>query len=57
MNEKPYLLVDLDGTLAEFTTWQGIEHIGDPILPELEYVKGMKSKIGLSIIYEYNKGK
>jgi len=41
MNEKPYLLVDLDGTLAEFTTWQGIEHIGDPILPELEYVKGM----------------
>ena len=41
MNEKPYLLVDLDGTLAEFTTWQGIEHIGPPVKAELEYIQGM----------------
>ena len=25
------ILVDLDGTLAEYTSWQGIEHIGRPI--------------------------
>lgn len=25
--------VDLDGTLARYDDWQGVEHIGDPIFP------------------------
>lgn len=25
--------VDLDGTLAEYTGWKGVEHIGEPITP------------------------
>lgn len=25
--------VDLDGTLAEYTTWKGLMHIGEPIWP------------------------
>lgn len=31
--------VDLDGTLAEYDGWKGIEHIGDPIPAMLERVK------------------
>ena len=28
---KGWIGVDLDGTLAEYHGWQGIEHIGEPI--------------------------
>jgi hypothetical protein len=31
--------VDLDGTLAVYDGWHGIEHIGEPIAPVVEYVK------------------
>lgn len=31
--------VDLDGTLAHYTSWQGIHHIGDPIKPMLYKVR------------------
>ena len=31
--------VDLDGTLAEYNGWQGMEHIGKPIPLMLEKVK------------------
>lgn len=42
--------VDLDGTLAEYNDWIGIEHIGKPISPMIERVKswiaeGKKVKI------------
>lgn len=30
---------DLDGTLAVYTTWQGLEHIGEPIKPMVDKVK------------------
>jgi len=42
--------VDLDGTLAEYDGWKGIEHIGDPI-PEMLFrvkkwvVDGVEVKI------------
>lgn len=32
--------VDLDGTLAHYDHWRGIEHVGDPIPLMLERVKG-----------------
>ncbi len=32
--------VDLDGTLAEYNDWISIEHIGKPIMPMVERVKG-----------------
>jgi hypothetical protein len=32
--------VDLDGTLAEYNDWRGIEHIGKAITPMVERVKG-----------------
>ena len=31
--------VDLDGTLAEYNGWKGMEHIGEPIPKMLERVK------------------
>lgn len=31
--------VDLDGTLAYYDTWRGIDHIGDPIPAMLQRVK------------------
>lgn len=31
--------VDLDGTLAHYDGWKGVEHIGEPIVPMVERVK------------------
>lgn len=41
MSEKNtgWIAVDLDGTLAVYDHWRGIEHIGEPILPMVERVK------------------
>lgn len=30
---RGWIAVDLDGTLAHYDTWRGIEHIGAPIAP------------------------
>jgi hypothetical protein len=32
--------VDLDGTLAKYGEWRGVEHIGEPIPPMVDRVKG-----------------
>lgn len=50
MSNKAWIGVDLDGTLAKYTSWKGIEHIGEPIEPVLKVVKelldnGVKVKI------------
>lgn len=36
---KPWIGVDLDGTLAHFDRWEGIAHIGEPIWPMVARVK------------------
>ena len=36
---EPWVGVDLDGTLAEFDGWKGVEHIGRPIHAVVENVK------------------
>jgi hypothetical protein len=41
---KPWIGVDLDGTLAEATPWQGIEHIGPPVPLMLRRVKAWIEK-------------
>lgn len=30
-NKLGWIGIDLDGTLAEYDTWRGIEHIGEPV--------------------------
>lgn len=39
MNHKGWIGVDLDGTLAKYTGWQGVDHIGEPVPAMLERVK------------------
>lgn len=34
-----WIAVDLDGTLAEYTTWQGVTHIGKPIPAMVDRIK------------------
>ena len=36
---NPWIGVDLDGTLAEYDRWRGVEHIGAPIPAMVERVK------------------
>ena len=38
-NYKGWIGVDLDGTLAHYDQWRGIDHIGEPIAPMVERVK------------------
>lgn len=38
-NQQGWIGVDLDGTLAEYDGWQGVEHIGKPIPRMLERVR------------------
>ena len=33
------ILVDLDGTLAQYGVWKGISHIGEPIIPMVTRVR------------------
>jgi ribonuclease J len=42
MNE--WIGIDLDGTLAFYDEWRGIEHIGEPIKPMIEFVKDLVSQ-------------
>lgn len=39
---------DLDGTLAVYTTWRGLEHIGEPIPPMIDKVKQLL-RIGVTV--------
>lgn len=42
--------MDLDGTLARYEGWRGIEHIGDPIGPMLDRVKDwLRRDVGVKI--------
>jgi GNAT superfamily N-acetyltransferase/2'-5' RNA ligase len=36
---KEWVGVDLDGTLAKYTEWKGVQHIGEPIMPMVNRVK------------------
>jgi len=36
---KGWMAVDLDGTLAHYDRWRGIEHVGEPVPLMLERVQ------------------
>ena len=38
-NKMGWIGVDLDGTLAHYDGWKGVDHIGAPIKPMIERVK------------------
>lgn len=37
--QKPRICVDLDGVLAQYDKWKGVDHIGEPIAGALEFAK------------------
>lgn len=39
MSSNGWIGVDLDGTLAHYDKWRGVDHIGDPIEPMMDRVK------------------
>lgn len=39
MSGSGWIGVDLDGTLAHYVRWQGVEHVGDPVPAMMERVK------------------
>ena len=39
MSTHGWIGVDLDGTLAHYDGWKGIEHIGSPIIPMVKRVQ------------------
>lgn len=41
---EEWIGIDLDGTLAFYDGWRGIEHIGEPIAPMIEFVKNLISQ-------------
>ena len=41
---QEWIGIDLDGTLAHYDEWRGIEHIGKPIQPMIEFVKKLLAK-------------
>jgi hypothetical protein len=44
MSYNNWVGVDLDGTLAHYDEWKGIEHIGEPIQPMMARVNQWVSK-------------
>ena len=39
VTRKPRVCLDLDGVLAQYDKWRGVDHIGDPIPGALEFAK------------------
>ena len=41
---KPWVGFDLDGTLATYDHWRGIQHIGEPVKPMCDLIKKMHNE-------------
>lgn len=46
---KKNVCVDLDGTLAQYDGWQGIEHFGEPFDGAVEFVERLSQKYRIVI--------
>ncbi len=42
--DRGWIGVDLDGTLAQYTHWQGVTHIGEPVPAMMDRVKNWLAK-------------
>ena len=50
MGHKPTICLDIDGVLASYDGWQGIEHIGSPIQGAVPFTKEL-AKFARIVIY------
>lgn len=39
VEDQPWIGFDLDGTLAKYDKWEGIDHIGEPVKPMVDLIK------------------
>ena len=44
VNGEKWVGFDLDGTLAKYDGWKGIDHIGDPIKPMCDLIKKLHAE-------------
>lgn len=47
--QRPRVCVDLDGVLAQYTKWQGLDHIGDPVDGAVEFAKKLNKKADIIV--------
>ena len=47
--QRPRVCVDLDGVLASYDKWRGLDHIGDPVEGALEFAKALDKKADIVI--------
>jgi len=50
VTQKPRVCLDLDGVLAKYDKWRGVDHIGDPIPGALEFAKKL-AKIAEIVVF------
>ena len=43
-SRKKTVCVDVDGVLAQYDRWRGVDHIGDPIFGAKEFVADLRKK-------------
>lgn len=44
VNGIPWIGFDLDGTLAVYLKWEGIDHIGEPVKPMVDLIKRLHAE-------------
>jgi hypothetical protein len=47
---KPRVCVDLDGVLAQYDKWKGLDHIGDPVPGALQFAKQL-AKVAEIVVF------
>jgi hypothetical protein len=51
LNDKKYICIDLDGTIAHYDVWLGPEHFGEPIDGVQEALAALKAAGWIMIIF------
>jgi hypothetical protein len=47
--QRPRVCVDLDGVLAQYTKWQGLDHIGEPVEGAVEFAEALNKKADIIV--------
>ena len=47
--QRPRVCVDLDGVLAKYDTWRGLDHIGEPVNGAVEFAEKLNKKADIIV--------
>ncbi len=56
MKPKPSVCVDLDGVIASYDRWRGLDHFGDPIPGAFEFLQALQQRARVVIFTVRCKG-